>query len=174
MLADYFTDKPRKIRLLLEKDGKYSVETTACHHPDHLSLPSQRSSKAGNLPTIAISNKQVNSNSTWFYHKTTNRELYTNEFAKAVAAGCVDMIFLNDKGKLTEGCISNIFLYLDGTYVTPPIKDGLLAGVMREYLLEEGGGKIKERSLTIDDLEAAQIVCICNSVRGVTEVKLKS
>lgn len=174
MLVDYFTDKPRKIRLLLQKDGKYSIETTACNQPDLLSLPTQCCSKRGGLPTIAISNKQVNSNSTWFYHKTTNRELYNNEFAKAMAVGCADMIFLNDKGKLTEGCISNIFLYMDGTYVTPPVKDGLLAGVMREFLLEEGGGQIREQSLTVDDLQAAQIVCICNSVRGVTEVKLKS
>ncbi len=172
-LAKGFGTNPRKIRLLLGKDGQYSYEIRDCSFPAHLMLPLQISEKTNNLPKIMLSRERVNSNSAWFYHKTTNRKLYNEQFTKASANGYVEAIFLNDRGKVTEGCISNIFLFKGGEYLTPPIKDGLLAGIMREHLLETVSERVREQSVTVDDLQAAEMVFICNSVRGVTQVKLE-
>lgn len=83
------------------------------------------------------------------------------------------MIFQNDKGYITEGCITNIFIYTDGIYKTPPIADGLLDGTMRQHLLEEGQVKVTVQSLTADDLKRAEAIFLCNSVRGVVQVTLQ-
>jgi para-aminobenzoate synthetase/4-amino-4-deoxychorismate lyase len=47
-----------------------------------------------------------------------------------------EVIFENEKGELTEGAISNIFLSQSGGLITPPLTCGVLPGVFRRYLLE--------------------------------------
>ena len=86
----------------------------------------------------------------------------------------VDVIFCNEKGLVTEGCITNIFIYSEGVYTTPPIGDGLLAGTMRRHLLEQADVSIIEQSITVDDVNSAESIFLCNSVRGVVQVALQA
>lgn len=83
-----------------------------------------------------------------------------------------DIIFCNETGYITEGCISNILIYKNGVYLTPPVMDGLLPGVMRQYLLEVSPQLIQEKTLSLDDVENADAIFLCNSVRGVVQVTL--
>ncbi len=115
----------------------------------------------------------MNSASSFFFHKTSNRELFNAEFALALENGLFDMVFLNEDEKLTEGCISNIILYVDGRYVTPVVSSGLLAGTMRRKLLADDKPPLHEESLTVDDLRRAEAIFCCNSVRGVVRVQLQ-
>ncbi len=171
-LADRFDDNPRKIRLVLAKDGQFNIDIASCKLPENMTLPAQSTHHGVDLPKIALSSESVDSDSVWFYHKTTNRQLYDSAYASAVKGGLVDLIFQNERGCVTEGCISNIVVYTGGQYLTPPLDDGLLAGIMREYLIETNKGKIYEKSLSVNDLHAADMLFICNSVRGVIQVSL--
>lgn len=162
----------RRLRLLLEKDGTFDIEVQECTPPVCLFLPKQPSLQRQNLPRVALSGSRVDSRSRWYYHKTTIRALYNQEYGRAMERGFFDTLFFNEDGHLTEGCISNVFLYRGGVYLTPPVADGLLPGVMRRYLLEQSAVPIEQRSLTLDDLRRAEALFLCNSVRGVVQVTL--
>lgn len=83
----------------------------------------------------------------------------------------LDCCFLNERGELTEGCIANIIIYLHGFFVTPSLQCGVLAGIMRKKLLADTQISLREEVLTLDNLRDADAVFLCNSVRGVVQVK---
>ena len=82
-----------------------------------------------------------------------------------------DVIFTNEKGDVTEGAISNIFAEINDVLVTPPVKDGLLPGIMRQTILDSNRAT-RVASLTIHDLRTASALYISNSVRGLVPVTL--
>ena len=82
----------------------------------------------------------------------------------------MDVIFLNKKGEVTEGAISNIIVKTEKNYYTPPVKSGLLNGVYRQYLLNSQIFPLKEKVLYKQDIINAGKLFICNSVRGLVEV----
>jgi para-aminobenzoate synthetase/4-amino-4-deoxychorismate lyase len=91
-----------------------------------------------------------------------------------VKRGELDAVFCNVRGEVTEGCISNIILLKDGIYTTPPVSCGILPGVMRAHLLAQSQScpPLLEQVLTRVDVEEADAVFMCNSVRGVVRVIL--
>ncbi|MCE4556639.1 chorismate-binding protein [Roseateles cellulosilyticus] len=93
-------------------------------------------------------------------HKTTRRELY----AVDKPAEAFDVILWNEAGELTECSFGNLAVQLDGQWLTPPLAAGLLPGVLRAELLAQG--RIKEASLTRDDLARADGLAFFNSLRG--------
>ena len=105
------------------------------------------------------------------FHKTTHRPLYATVFKEAVDAGFDDVLFLNQRGEVTEGAISNIFVDQAGRWLTPPIECGLLAGVYRTYLLETLSSA-EERVLHVEDLRQADAVYLCNAVRGLRKAEI--
>jgi len=113
---------------------------------------------------VKISTQRINPRNVFLYHKTTQRDLYEKERLKAQQEGFFEVIFLNTNEELTEGSISNVFLKKDKFLYTPPVKCGLLPGVLRAKLLK--GGKAKEKTVTLNDLLAADKIYIGNSVRG--------
>jgi para-aminobenzoate synthetase/4-amino-4-deoxychorismate lyase len=70
---------------------------------------------------------------------------------------------------LTEGTRTNILLAINNDLFTPPIKCGLLNGILRQYLL--GMGKCKEKFLKKDDLIKAESIYCINSVREIQKVE---
>ena len=62
---------------------------------------------------------------------------------------------------------------LAGRYVTPVVSSGLLAGTMRRKLLADHDVPVYEEVLTLADLERAEAVFCCNSVRGVIQVQVE-
>ncbi|TAM55139.1 MAG: chloride transporter [Paraburkholderia sp.] len=105
-------------------------------------------------------------------HKTTARAEYDRAWRLAEAKGGFDMLFFNERGALTEGARSNIFVKLDGHWYTPPLGAGLLPGVMRHVLLEDPAMQARERTLTREDLLSAQALVICNALRGALPARL--
>ncbi|MDN7178244.1 aminodeoxychorismate synthase component I [Caballeronia sp. SEWSISQ10-4 2] len=104
-------------------------------------------------------------------HKTTFREDYDRAWREAESQGAFDMLFFNERGELTEGGRSNVFVRLDGRWSTPPLDAGLLPGVMRGVLIEELDAE--ERTLTREDLRRATSLMICNALRGAVPARLK-
>jgi para-aminobenzoate synthetase/4-amino-4-deoxychorismate lyase len=99
-------------------------------------------------------------------HKTTLRARYDAGWRQAETRGAFDTLFFNERGELTEGGRSNVFVKLEGRWWTPPLSAGALPGVMRSVLLDDPAWNAAERVLTIGDLRAAQEIVVCNALRG--------
>jgi para-aminobenzoate synthetase / 4-amino-4-deoxychorismate lyase len=158
LAASFDSDELYRVRLLLARSGE-------------LTLTSQIFLPEPPKGLIDISTQRTSSTDMFFRHKTTRRALYDKEYAEAHAAGLDDAIFLNERGEVTEGAISNVFVERSGMMLTPPLACGVLDGVYRRHLLETRGN-ITEQALTIDDLRAADAIYLCNAIRGIYEVKL--
>ena len=55
----------------------------------------------------------------------------------ATAAGIQERVFLNTKGQICEGAVSNIFFVRKNKIYTPQLNCGLLPGILREYVREK-------------------------------------
>jgi para-aminobenzoate synthetase/4-amino-4-deoxychorismate lyase len=151
---------PRKVRLLLDPDG-------AVHIASEL-LPGVPLSDS-NPGRVCFASQRTDPSDRMLFHKTTHRPLYAAAFQAATGAGFDDVLFLNLRGEVTEGAISNLFIQKDGRWFTPPVERGLLAGVQRRHLLATLPGAA-ERVLTIEDLRHADGVYLSNAVRGLRPV----
>jgi para-aminobenzoate synthetase/4-amino-4-deoxychorismate lyase len=143
-----------RVRLLLAEGGEVSVTSTPLPPAD-----------PDATMRYAVSSSRVDSNDLFLFHKTTRRELYDRERPEyAARLGVDEVVYLNERGELTEGSFTNIFIERDGTLLTPPLSAGLLPGTLRAELIAEG--RAHESILTLDDLAAADAVYLGNSVRG--------
>ena len=82
-------------------------------------------------------------------------------------------IYLDSRGYVTEGRISNIFLVKDGTLVTPPLFLGVLRGITRDQVIRETkriGAVIREEPFTRFNLYGADEVFLTNTSMGVMPV----
>ena len=147
-----------RVRLLLARTGELTLTSRVfeAEHPKGL---------------VRIATRRTSSTDVFFRHKTTRRALYDEQYAEARLEGLDDVIFLNEKGEVTEGAISNVFVERDGWLLTPPLACGMLDGVYRRHVLETRD-HATELTLTVDDLGASDAIYLCNAVRGMYAVKL--
>ena len=178
-LAKGFSSKKslqkQRVRLTLSKQGE--LELTDSELPDGLLPeinPVEILQQAENLdtPTVVFSARNSDSKSPYLYHKTTLRELYDNERDHAVARGYYEVLFVNEKGEVTEGSYTNIFLQKNGKLITPPVSCGLLPGVLRNHLLHEYPDLVEEAPFIMKDIEQSDALYVGNSVRGLVRVIL--
>ncbi len=93
--------------------------------------------------------------------------------AEAQAAGATDCLMANAQGFVTEASTANLFAFLDGQWCTPPLADGLLAGVTRRLVLDclaQSGEPAAERQLTPADVRRAEDLCLTSTLRDVAAV----
>jgi para-aminobenzoate synthetase/4-amino-4-deoxychorismate lyase len=149
-LTKTFSNRDYKLRLFLDSQGEIIYETIPL-----LPVNNQEFVKLGICCT------PVDSTNIFLYHKTTNRQVY--EIAKAAFPDCDDVLLWNERGEITETCIGNIVVDLNGELLTPPVKCGLLAGTFRANLLEKC--KIGEEIITLEMLKYSHRIYIINSVQ---------
>ena len=147
------TASTHKVRLLLNHDGVLQITSEP--------IPA---SSAEPL-RIRIAAQRADSKDPMYFHKTTHRPLYTEALQPATAAGYDDVLFLNQRGEVTEGAVHNIFVEKAGHLFTPPINCGLLSGVQRRHILATNPNA-QESILTEEDLRQADAVYLSNAVRG--------
>ncbi len=150
---------PHKIRLLVAKDGGITCQFEAIGK-----------TPAAQPQRCCLASAPIDSANPFLYHKTTNRGVY--EQTLATCPGYADVILWNEKGEVTESCIANIVVELDGELYTPPIECGLLPGTYRAYLLEQE--KVRERVITMEHLAKSPHVYLISSVRKQREVIVDS
>lgn len=150
-----------KVRMLLNSQGDLNVSSETIAAPDPAALLRLR-----------IATNRANSADRWLFHKTTNRALYSNAPLQAPDKDFDELIFLNERGEVTEGTVNNIFIAKKGRMLTPPIDCGLLPGIYRRHLLETLPNA-EERVLVLDDLRTADAIFICNSVRGLRKAQVE-
>lgn len=140
-----------RVKLSLSKWGKIEVEITPI-----VNLPEEIK--------VFVSRKRINTQNKFQHFKTTNRILYNREHKYYSKRGYYDVLYFNEKNELAEGSITNIFLNIRGTYFTPPVSSGVLAGVYRNILSRRDTG-IKERTLYYEDLMEANEIILTNALR---------
>ncbi|WP_169309321.1 aminotransferase class IV [Desulforhopalus sp. IMCC35007] len=173
--SEGFSTENQRVRLVLEKDGRISVLATPWELPPFLTLPlAEDALQRPAVQRIRFADAPVSDSGPFRSYKTTCRPEYDSEYRRVVKRGELDAIFCNVRGEVTEGCISNIIILKDGIYFTPPLSCGILPGVMRAQLLarSQSSPPLLEQVLTRGDVEKADAVFICNSVRGVVRVTL--
>ncbi len=92
---------------------------------------------------------------------------------EALAAGCDDALFLNTQNRVACTSVGNIYALTGDQLVTPPTEDGILPGIVRGVLArscDAMGLEWIERSLSLEQLEAADDVLVTNSLRLVAPV----
>ena len=119
---------------------------------------------------IAIGSTRTASTDLLTRHKTTRRVLYEAARAEFPANEINEVILLNEKGELTEGTITNLFIEDDDArLMTPPISSGCLAGVLRTSLI--CARKAYNHRLRPEDLEG-RTLWVGNSLRGLIRAEL--
>ena len=150
--ATFHLREPARIRLLLSAGGAVAIETRP--------LPA---APAGPVP-VSIAPLPVAPHDFRLRHKTSDRAFY-DEARRA--AGTFEVAFTDPAGFLTEGSFTSLFVEQDSRLLTPPRARGLLPGVLRDRLLEEG--RAIEADVTLADAMAAGAegrLFIGNAVRG--------
>ena len=87
---------------------------------------------------------------------------------EAAAAGFDEALFCNTKACVTCAGTGNLFALFGATLVTPPLEDGVLAGIIRAEVLGLAAGcglQAEERSLTLSEFLGADAVFLTNSLR---------
>lgn len=142
--------EPCRVRLEVSRSGVASVQLGP--------LPSPSSRPV----LLAVDLEPVDSSDVFLFHKTTRRSTYEERADRHREAD--DVVLVNERDELTEATIANLAIRLDGRWWTPPVESGCLPGIERLRLIEQG--RLTERILTRDVLEAADGLALVSSLRG--------
>jgi para-aminobenzoate synthetase/4-amino-4-deoxychorismate lyase len=159
-LAASLPQRAHRVRLLLDERLDIQLSAAPLDPQDQ-----PRRVALARAPSALLGNPFV-------MHKTTRREVY-DAARRAVAVAVPDaddVLLINERGEVTESTIANLVVDLGGILVTPPCSCGLLPGVYRQHLLDTG--RIVERVVRPEHLQAADAIYLANSVRGLWQVEL--
>ncbi|ORZ24616.1 aminotransferase, partial [Absidia repens] len=187
LLAQVPLENPQRVRLLYDIHGNTTIEYTTLPIESINSintLDDQTTLKLNTQSPLKIvldTQATLTVGQLTIQHKTTHRRVYTaaRERTHAGTSDVFDVVLWNTNNQITETSIANIAIgkrSQQGNYIwkTPSLDCGLLPGVFRRYLLDQG--KMVESKITTDDLIKAQqdgdtIICF-NSVRKIYKVYL--
>jgi para-aminobenzoate synthetase/4-amino-4-deoxychorismate lyase len=151
---------PTRIRLALHKDGRFEIAVAPLEP-----LPS-------GPVEVLLATAPLDDPHGLLAHKTTLRSRYDAGIRMAQTRGAFDSLFFDSEGWLTEGGRSNVFLRIDGEWLTPPVGRGVLPGTMRAALLDDPEWSAREYPLRVEDLLRAERIVLSNALRGVIEARL--
>ncbi|WP_250533075.1 aminodeoxychorismate synthase component I [Caballeronia sp. AZ10_KS36] len=161
--ASFEAGKPYRLRIALDKSGRLTLTSAPLAPLSSDTVDVLLAAERGFAPQSSAD--------VLLRHKTTRRADYDRAWKAAEAEGAFDMLFTNERGELTEGGRSSVFVKLDGKWWTPPLSAGVLPGVMRAVLMDELGAS--ERTLTVRDIDRAEGLLLSNALRGAVNAKLK-
>lgn len=161
-LKDALADptKALRVRLVLEPNGNVIVSSQPYEPvPD------------GKVWRLRIARDRLNSADPLLRHKTSRRAIYIKARSEYQIHQADEVILLNERGEVCEGTITTLFIDVgDGTYHTPPLECGLLAGVLRAEMLAEG--RAREMVIGPGDLQDGRQVFVGNSLRGLIPARV--
>jgi para-aminobenzoate synthetase/4-amino-4-deoxychorismate lyase len=146
-------DGPHRVRLALRPGGDIVVQTGAL-------------APLNEPVTLLLADEATHAHDVFLRHKTSIRSRYDAAWRAAESEGAFDTLFFNERGELTEGGRSNVFVKIAGRWYTPPLSAGVLPGVMRGVLLDDPAWDAIECPLTRESLAHAQEIVVCNALRG--------
>jgi len=141
------------VRLLLSRSGAMAIQVKGYEDPEETPV------------TVALRPLPVDPTDFRLRYKTTDRRFLDQARQQGQA---YETVFVDPDGHLTEGSRTNIFVEREGKLLTPPIGRGILPGILRAKLIEEG--RAEEAELTPADL--SDDFYIGNIVRGLIPARL--
>jgi branched-chain amino acid aminotransferase len=81
----------------------------------------------------------------------------------AQSLGFDEAIVFNEYNKISEAAVSNLLLKINGQWVTPPLTDGALPGVVRALVLENCD--VSVRSIDISEMQEIESAFLIGSLR---------
>ena len=142
------------VRLLLSPTGAMAIQVKPLDEPEDGPV------------LVAIRPLPVDPGDIRLRYKTTDRRFLDRARQEE---GAFETLFVDPEGRLTEGSRTNIFVERDGKLLTPPLSRGLMPGILRAKLIEEG--RAEEAELTPADLGDG--FYIGNIVRGLIPARLQ-
>lgn len=100
------------------------------------------------------------------YHE---RSIYERAMQQAKHKACDDAILLNQFGRIAETTIANIFWKQGNRTFTPPLSEGCVAGVYRQFYIDNNN--VQESPLTTETLLNADEIFLTNALRGIIKVE---
>ncbi|HXG81187.1 MAG TPA: aminodeoxychorismate synthase component I, partial [Sphingomicrobium sp.] len=141
------------VRLLLSRTGAMAIQVKPYDDPEELPV------------RVALRPLPVDPGDFRLRYKTTDRRFLD---LTRQQAGEYETIFVDPDGRLTEGSRTSIFVEREGKLLTPPLSRGILPGILRAKLIDEG--RAEEAELSPADLEGGFYVG--NIVRGLIPATL--
>ncbi|MEN8238631.1 MAG: aminotransferase class IV, partial [Actinomycetota bacterium] len=159
MLSDLEStlDGPSKVRIVCGADGDVDISTEVA--------PRRWAGGPGpaiDPVTLSIDTEPIDDSNSRLYHKTTDRRAISARVGRHPEGD--DVLMVNRLGRITESSIANVAFRIEDQWVTPPVSDGLLGGVMRAHLIEDG--TLTERSVSVPEALNADAVALVSAVRG--------
>ena len=80
---------------------------------------------------------------------------------------CNDALILNMLGNICDSAIANIFIISNNTIFTPPLTEGCIAGVMRNFFIQffkSHNYSLIEKPIAIKDVLEAEEIFLTNSI----------
>jgi branched-subunit amino acid aminotransferase/4-amino-4-deoxychorismate lyase len=172
-LAEIPSDTEARLRLNLVSYGNQRVEKTAFHTAWEPLQNMDTWQSAG--VTLGVAPFQKFSRSPIVRFKTTSylENIFVLSWARK--KGLFDALFLNERGEITEGSISNVFFLSGEEILTPPVDAGLLPGVTRKQIIEVGqalGRSVVERAVTLTELERFNGIFVTNALIEILPVQM--
>jgi branched-chain amino acid aminotransferase len=81
-----------------------------------------------------------------------------------------EAILLNSAGRICDATIANVFIVKGENIYTPPLSEGCVAGVMRQWLIEKlqsSGYQVIESAIEIADIAEANELFLTNAIQGI-------
>uniref|UniRef100_UPI003752926C chorismate-binding protein n=1 Tax=Sphingomonas sp. TaxID=28214 RepID=UPI003752926C len=141
------------VRLLLSPTGAMAIQVKRLERP------------ADGPVLVTLQPMPVAADDVRLRFKTTDRRFY-DEARRANPT--FETIFVDAEGRLTEGSFTNIFVERDGRLLTPPATLGLIPGILRSKLIDQG--RAVEAELRREDLGEGFFVG--NILRGLMAARL--
>jgi branched-chain amino acid aminotransferase len=163
--------KDARVRFVLHRNGEgfYSPHTSGTSYFVEV-FPLPDTQQLLHLGLYTDNYKSCNELSTL---KSGNALLYVMAGLWAKEQGYDDVLLLNEHGCVCEATSSNVFVVKDEKVITPPISEGCVAGVMRQFILnrlQEQHYDIKESVVTIEHIQQADAVFLSNAISGIRRV----
>ncbi|MBB3763027.1 aminodeoxychorismate synthase component I [Sphingomicrobium lutaoense] len=143
----------RLVRLMLSPSGAMAIELRPFDPPSSQPL------------AVTIAPRSVRADDFRLRFKTSDRHFLDSARKDA---GTPEVLFEDEEGYLTEGSWTNLFVEKDGHLVTPPLKRGLLPGILRAELL--ASGRAVEGDVRREDLSGG--FHVGNAARGLMPAQL--
>ena len=106
-------------------------------------------------------------------YKISSSIIYVLAALERKSMGMDELILLNDQHKVVETIAGNLFWFESGRLHCPPLSDGSVDGVFRQYVLNQChkiGVDFFEKSVSLAELKNADAVFYCNAVSGIFPV----
>ncbi|MEM6821226.1 MAG: aminotransferase class IV [Verrucomicrobiota bacterium] len=128
---------------------------------------STRSETIPESATLNLATMRVNSHSWEARHKTLN---YLSRVQAREESSSFEVVMLNEHGEIASASMANVFWVSQGMIHTPGADAGCRRGVIRRWIIEQSGEKVKSGRFPVKSLDEADEIFLTNSRIGILPV----